>query len=337
LHDLDTRSLRALPFLGVFMLSPSAPDTLTDIAPSDLALVVNSYNRRVLLERALRSVYDCVHPAPGEVVVVDDGSTDGSAELVEDWMGSGRYPGLALVRPDHKVAFAGGVNLGIRSCRAPYVCLFETDNVALDSGLWAGVAYLRRHARVAGVGFRVTTMDGTTAGNSMSFPSRLAFVLGQQLSARLGLEAPGSGPRRDVVFTSPLVLSRAALADVGLMDETDFPYCDSDIDWCQRIHDAGFELHVIEDVSVVHDQGGHRSEFSRRRTLDFHRARLAYFRKHGPPLAVPFIRAGLLARHLVELAVLKVGHTAGVVDGDRLATRLELLRRWPRNYESGSH
>jgi len=74
---------------------------------------------------------------------------------------------------------------------------------------------------------------------------------------------------------------------------------------CRRFHDAGFELHVLEDVSVVHDQGNNQSEFSRRRTLDFHRARLAYFRRYAAPAAVPFIRVGLLARHLVELAVLR--------------------------------
>src|SRR5437763_1063780 len=120
--------------------------------PRDLALVVNSYNRRDLLERSLRSIYENVRPTPGEVVVVDDQSTDGSAELVDSWIRSGRNPGLKLVRPDRKVAFAGGVNLGISSCQAPYVCLFETDNVALDAGLWKGVAYLKQRPHVAGVG-----------------------------------------------------------------------------------------------------------------------------------------------------------------------------------------
>jgi hypothetical protein len=299
----------------------------------DLALVINSYNRRELLERSLRSVYQHIHPAPGEVVVVDDGSTDGSDALVEEWIRSGKYPGLRLVRPNNRVAFAGGVNLGFNSCRAPYVCLFETDNVALDAGLWRGVAYLKNHPRVAGVGFRVTTMAGGPAGNSMSFPSPLAFVLGQQLADRLGLESPATGARRDVVFTSPLVLSRAVVEKVGLMNDVDFPYCDSDIDWCRRFHDAGFEMHVLEDVAVVHDQGDNRSEFSRRRTQDFHRSRLAYFRRYAPG-AFPFIRAGLLARHLVELAVLRAGQAAGIVEERRVARRRELIRSWRRHYRT---
>jgi GT2 family glycosyltransferase len=299
-----------------------------------LAVVINSFNRRDLLARSLRSIYEHVHPTPGEVVVVDDHSTDGSAELVDEWIRSGRHPGLSLVRPDRKVAFAGGVNLGIASCRAPYVCLFETDNVALDAGLWQGVAYLEHHPRVAGVGFRVTTLAGATAGNSMSFPSSIAFVLGQAIAARLGLEDPPTGPRRDVVFTSPLVLSRRAIDAVGLMNDADFPYCDSDIDWCRRFHDAGFELHVLEDVSVVHDQGDNRSEFSRRRTLDFHRARLAYFQQYAPRGTIPLIRAGLLARHLIELAILRAGKVAGLVEERRVSLRLELLRSWRRGYRT---
>jgi GT2 family glycosyltransferase len=301
--------------------------------PAELALVINSFNRRALLDRALRSVYAEVRPTPGEVVVIDDHSTDGSAELVQEWIASGRYPGLALVRPQAKVAFAGGVNLGIRSCRAPFVCLFETDNVALDAGMWKGVAYLKANPRVAGVGFRVTTLAGAAAGNSMSFPSPVAFVLGQQIASRLHLEAPAAGPRRDVVFTSPLILSRAAIERVGLMNDAEFPYCDSDIDWCRRFHDAGYELHVLEDVSVVHDQGDNRSEFSKRRTLDFHRARLIYFRKYMPAPALPLIRAGLLARHLLEVAVLRAGQAAGIVEPRRVDRRLELLRTWRHNYQ----
>jgi GT2 family glycosyltransferase len=304
--------------------------------PGDLALVVNSYNRRVLLERSLRSVYEQVHPTPAEIVVVDDGSTDGSVELLSDWIRSGRYPGLRLVRPDHRVKFAGGVNLGLASCRAPYICLFETDNVALDSGLWKGVAYLKRNPRVGGVGFRVTKLEGGPAGSSMSFPSPIAFVLGQQLAQRLKLEATPPGPRRDVVFTSPLIVSRVAVERVGPMNDVDFPFCDSDVDWCKRFYEAGFELHVLEDVSVVHDQGDNRSEFSLRRTMDFHRARLAYFKRYASPAVVPFIRAGLLARHLVELAILGAGQATGMVERGRVARRLELLRSWPRSYRTDS-
>ena len=306
-------------------------DAVAAPASSELALVVNSFNRRSLLERALASVYTHMRPPPGEVLVVDDGSTDGSAELVSAWIATGRYPGLKLLRPSIKVAFAGGVNLGILSTTAPYVCLFETDNVVSDSGLWRGVTYLKQNLRVAAVGFNVTTISGDRAGNSTSFPSPLGFVLGQQVTARLGLDHPPVGPRRDVVYTSPLVLSRVAIAKAGLMDALRFPFNDSDIEWCRRMKDAGFEVHVLEDVSVVHDQGDERSEFSRRRTLDFHRARLAYFKAYEPAL-VPAIRMGLLARHLVELGILKLGEVAGAVPPERVAIRRELLRRWSTSY-----
>ena len=157
--------------------------------PADLAIVVNSFNRRVLLERALGSIYTHLRPLPAEVIVLDDGSTDGSAEWVDERIRGGAHPGLRLIRPPQRVAFAGGVNVGIQASHAPYVCLFETDNLIADAGLWRGVAHLQAHPNVAAVGFKVTTLDGTPAGNSMSFPSAVAFVLGQQVAARLGWSA----------------------------------------------------------------------------------------------------------------------------------------------------
>jgi GT2 family glycosyltransferase len=211
--------------------------------------------------------------------------------------------------------------------------LFETDNVVNDAGLWQGVSYLQAHPEVGAVGFRVTALDGTPAGNSMSFPSAIAFLCGQQIAARLGLERPSSGASRDVVFTSPLVIARSAIARVGLMNDVTFPFCDSDIDWCRRFHDAGFDLHVLEDVAVVHDQGDHKSDFSKTRTLDFHRARLAYFKRYAPRV-VPLLRVGLLARHCVELTLLGAGRALGKVPADRVRTRIELLKRWPRDYET---
>ena len=137
---------------------------------------------------------------------------------------------------------------------------------------------------------------------------------------------------RDVIFTSPLVIARAAITRVGLMNEVTYPFCDSDIDWCRRFHDAGFDLQVLEDVAVVHDQGGHKSEFSKTRTLDYHRARLAYFKQYAPRV-VPLLRIGLLARHCTELALLGAGQAVGKVPADRVRTRIELLKRWRRDYE----
>jgi GT2 family glycosyltransferase len=310
----------------------SAP--AVDVQPGELAFVINSFNRLALLPRAVGSLYAHLRPLPSDVVVVDDGSTDGSAEWVAKAIASGKYPGLRLLQPAQKVAFAGGVNLGFLNTSAPYVCLFETDNVALDNGIWRAVPYLRAHSTVAGVGFRVVTANGAPAANAMAFPAPLAFVLGQQVTARLGLENARPGVKQDVVFTSPLVLSRAALARTGLMDPSDFPFCDSDVEWARRMAACGFELHVLEDVACVHDQGNNQSEFSRRRTLDFHRARLAYFRRYHAG-AVPLLKAGLLGRHAVELAALTALWAAGRVSADRVGVRLELLRRWARDYRDG--
>lgn len=299
--------------------------------PTLLAVVINSYNRRDLLQRALDSLYAHLEPLPAEIVVIDDGSDDGSAELAQQYCGDGNHPGLRLVRPARRVMFAGGVNLGIRSISAPYVCLFETDNVALDAGIWRAVDYLQANPHVGAAGFRVTKSDGRQGANSQLFPRPLAFVLGQQLSQRLDLENAGSGRRRDVVYTSPLVLSRSAIDRVGLMDAERFPFCDSDVDWCRRFSESGYEIHVLEDVTVVHDQGDAASEFSRRRTLDFHRARMAYFRRYHPR-AAPWVHFGALLRHAVEIAALGFATLVGRAKAERIRTRLDLVARWSRDY-----
>ena len=210
------------------LASKRSPPPLNSDGPS---VVINSYNRRQLLERALCSLYEHVDPLPAEIIVVDDQSTDGSVEFVEGCIASGKYPGLNLAKTPGKLSFAAGVNLGIARSRkcSFHVCPFETDNVATDAGLWRGVEHLKKHPSVAGVGFQVTRLTGEPAGNSMAFPSMLGFVVGQQITELLGLECPAAGPRRDVVFTSPLVVSREAISSFGLMDAVDFPFCDSDI------------------------------------------------------------------------------------------------------------
>ncbi len=298
---------------------------------SDLTLVVNSFNRKNLLERALRSVYGALAPLPAEVIVVDDGSTDGSRELVQEWIAAGSHPGLRLICPPERVFFAGGVNLGILEARSPFVCLFETDNVALDAGLWEVVEHLKANPRVAAAGVRVVRMDGAVGASSQAFPRALAFALGQRLSALLRLEQGPSGRRREIVYSSPLVVSRAALARVGLMDCARFPFSDSDIEWTRRMAEVGYEVHVLDEVACVHDQGGQVSEFSRKRVRDFHRARLAYFRLYHPQV-VPGLRVALLLRHLGELAVFTVMWILGRMPVERVRVRLELIRTLPWNY-----
>jgi GT2 family glycosyltransferase len=290
--------------------------------PVELVAVINSFNRHALLERALSSLTEALRSSPfgSAIIVFDAGSSDGSAEFLKAWGDNNPADNLAVIEaPAGRSSFSDGVNTGCaaaisRFARCRWLFLYETDNCLTNvESLQKAITLLKLEPKLAAAGFTVKQHDGKFYGYGMRFPSALSFALGQNLAARWHLHDPNSSSWQtndgirwrtcDVVFTSPLLVRREAWEQTGGFDDKVFPFSDSDLDWAWRCARLGWEMAVIFDDNVIHDNLAQLSAWSANRAIDFHRNRFRLLKRYRGSY-VALLKPLLFLRHLIETGVL---------------------------------
>jgi GT2 family glycosyltransferase len=309
-----------------------------------LVAVINSFNRKALLEKALASLTSALRNAPfgSAIVVFDAGSKDGSVEFIRSWQSLNAGDNLVLVESAGKDAsFSEGVNRAsavaldrFPDCR--WLFLFETDNwVQTAEPLNHAVRLLEQELQLAAAGFTVKRHSGQFCGYGMSFPTALSLALGLNLSDRWNLEGPNDSPWEitkgfrwrtcDVVFTSPLLIRREAWLQTGGLDAERFPFSETDVDWAWRCAESGWKMAVIESEQVVHDNLQQASSWSANRVIEFHRSRLRLLRRHRGEW-IGLIKPILFLRHCIESLLLTFRKTTDAVTATKLEKRKQMLR-----------
>lgn len=227
-----------------------------------VAVVVPSWNGADLLPACLDSLLGQQDP-PAEIIVVDNGSTDGSPELVER-----DYPGVVLLRQHTNLGFAGGVNVGIHHALAydaRYVALFNNDAVAQPGWLQALIDEAEAHPEAGMVTSRLVSGDGTTIDSTGDFYSWWGYPFPR---GRGEPNEPTRYPEAEEVFAASggATLYRAEmLRQVGLFDEAFFAYYE-DVDLSFRAQLAGWKVRYTPTAVAWHHQGSTSS-----RVAGFHR------------------------------------------------------------------
>lgn len=275
---------------------------------NDLAIIIVNYNTRDLLDQCLRSVYGSSSRIGFGVIVVDNGSTDGSGQVVRQ-----RYAGTRLLECGRNLGFARANNLGIRHADSRYVLLLNSDTEMSPDGLDHMVQFLDACPKAAVVGPRLLNTDLTDQGVARAFPTPMAVLFGRKtLLTRLWPDNPfskryligrhytGADPFEvDSVSGACLMARRAAIEEIGLLDERFFMYWE-DIDWCYRFKMAGWKVYCVPRARVIHHEGQSSKRQSSRLTAEFHRSVYRYYCKHHAPSAYHPMRwlalAGLSAR-----------------------------------------
>lgn len=261
--------------------SPSRPPS----ARTPLSVVIVSWNTRDLTLEALRSFLPA-RDLELEVIVVDNASSDGSADAIE-----AAFPEARVLRNDRNAGFAGGVNLGLRACRHPLVLLLNPDTRVLGDALSQLVDYADTHSEAGIIGPRVVNEDGSLQASRFRFPSLLnqllaATYLYQLLPRsrffnreRMGGRAADRPESVDAVSGCCFLIRRSVLDAAGLLDEDFFMYAE-EVDLCYRARQAGFEVHYAPVGEIVHLGGASSRLASRRNFLEFRRSILRFFWKH---------------------------------------------------------
>jgi GT2 family glycosyltransferase len=313
-------------------------------SPVEFVAVINSFNRRPLLEKALGSLTQALRTAPfgSAIVVFEAGSNDGSVEFLRSW--NGLNPGDNLVVVESATAdssFSEGVNRGsamalerFPECR--WLFLFETDNwVQTAEPLSHAVQLLEEEPQLAAVGFTVKRHAGEFCGYGMSFPTATSLALGLNLSAKWNLDQPNNSPWRtsnglrwrmcDVVFTSPLLIRREAWLQTGGLDAERFPFSETDVDWAWRCAESGWKMAVIASEQVVHDNLQQASAWSANRVIEFHRSRLRLLKRHRGEW-IGLIKPILFLRHCIETLLLTFRRSTDAAAAPKLEKRKQMLR-----------
>ena len=318
--------------------------------PVELVAIINSFNRRPLLERAIASLTEALRRARirSAIVVFEAGSSDGSAEFLQAWRQNNPADNLIVIEASvDRRSFSAGVNTACAEALARFpecrwLFLYETDNcLASEEPLEKAIALLKLEPQLAAAGFTVKQRDGSFFGYGMRFPTAFSFALGQNLAARLNLHAPNNSAWRlsdgirwrtcDVVFTSPLLIQREAWEQSDGFDEKNFPFSDVDLDWAWRCARLGWQMAVIASDNVVHDNLQQLSAWSANRALDFHRNRFQLLRRHrGKHVAL--LKPFLFIRHWLETMILARKSSVDPVAKEKLAKRKQMLRTVWSNY-----
>jgi GT2 family glycosyltransferase len=253
---------------------------------TDLAVVVVSTNEAHWLRRCLPTIYDHAGMIEIDVVVVDNGSSDGTRELVESEFSRARVVECV------NLGFGQANNCALRTVDARWVLFLNPDTEILDGTLGALIEGLDSRPSVGVAGVRQVTADGQLWPTIRRFSTATRWFFEAIGSERFPFRASWLGEREldmsvydqdvecDWVSGSVMFIRRAALQSAGFWDERFFMFCD-ETDLCLRIKQAGWEVRHLPDATILHHAG--KAGWSPKREAQGAYARRLYLQKHFSP------------------------------------------------------
>ena len=249
---------------------------MADAAPSDVTVVVVTYDGMPWVERCLESV------ASTRTIVVDCGSRDGTVGMVR-----ARFPDVAVLEVENR-GLGAAWNIGMRAHASRYTLLLNADAWLVGDALSRLTAFADGQRRAAVVGPRLLNPDGSLQRSVRGFPTlwRLAteyFFLRKLAPRTRALNAfYGGGFAHDEVRDAEFVMGacllvrRDAVEEVGEFDEEFFLFSE-ETDWCYRAHEAGWQVLFYPGAECVHVGGASHGGRLYRENL---RGHLRFFWKH---------------------------------------------------------
>ena len=254
-----------------------------------VSIVIVSFNARSDLERCLESLHASPPQASHEILVVDNRSTDGSAESAR------RFPGVRVIQQDTNAGFARANNAGIRASTGTALLLLNSDTIVPPGAIDRLLAVLDAEPQVAIVGPRL--VDGTGQAE-LSF-GRMIGPLNEWRQKRIARTADVDSLTRqrhypDWVTGACLLVRRVDAEAVGLLDERYFMYAE-DVDFCAAVRGRGRRVLFTPEVEIVHQRGRSAAAAPVETRAAYRRSQIAFYEKHHPFWA-PVLKLYLKAR-----------------------------------------
>jgi GT2 family glycosyltransferase len=275
-----------------------------------VSIIIVSYNTKDLLRNCLKSIYETQMDMDIEIIVVDNASSDGSPEIIEN-----EFKSVRLIKNAENNRYSKANNQGIRLAKGEYLLLLNSDTI-LTKGLISSLyEFMEEHPQAVAVGPKVLNEDGTLQSKGFHFPSITRLILGLS-----GLNSILSPKLKKVLFPRffwdeddmkkvdwisgcCLFIRKKYIEDIGYLSEDFFLYSE-DVEWCYRFKKANLDVWYAPTARLYHINRS--SPFSKRNEQIIRSEKLFYEKTTGILTGITISALSLLAL-LINIGINFIG------------------------------
>jgi GT2 family glycosyltransferase len=302
----------------------------------DLTIIVPNFNTKALLRQCLTSIYRYTGGIRYEVIVIDDGSSDGSPEMVES-----EFPEVILVRNPVPLLYSRNNNLGMKMSRARYACLLNSDTKLLANAFKMLITFMDTHPEAAACGPRLLNPDGTTQSCVRSFAGLGTMILqglnwhkffpNGQVSKKYYACAFDYSREQQVesLGTTAYVLRRETWETFGMLDER-LPHFQVDLAYNLMLQRRGCKIYYTPSAEVIHYGSQSINQMPKKKIIEQHKA-MVDFNEHydyfgKSRLLKIMVRGAVAARCMLKITEFYLSRDKRVIKGPG-APRLNAIDR----------
>ena len=227
-------------------------NNIFQILKMDLSIVIVNFNTKKLTSECIESIKKSDTAASYEIIVVDNGSTDGSIEVLD------KFKDIKFIKNKENLGYSNANNVGIKNASGKYVLLLNSDTIVRKGSLDKLLNFARSKKDAGVVGARLLNDNGTIQKSVSNFPTVWRAIkeywLGEKGSSGLFAPKANSPIKVDSVVGAAFLITPEALKKVGLLNEKYFMYFE-DLDYCRKVKKAGLAVYYLPGAEITHHLG----------------------------------------------------------------------------------
>ncbi len=251
------------------------------------SIVIISFNGREYIADCLKSVQESLAGELYEIIVVDNGSSDGTLEIVKS-----DFPAVTVIENSGNLGFAVAVNQGIERSRGEYIFILNQDTRVQSRAIVKLAERMERDSTIGSIGPKLVGFDGKPQSSCRAFPhyrhllfeyTGLAYMFPHSRlfgSWRMGWFDHNDEREVDQPMGAALLVRRGIIEKIGPFDEQ-FRIFFNDVDFCRRIKETGYKNWFYPEAIIEHYGGGSIRKNRPAMILESHRAMRLYLKKYS--------------------------------------------------------
>ena len=273
-----------------------------------VSIIILSFNTKEFLRNCLESLRNL----PVEIIVVDNGSTDGSKEYLRD-LEQKRFRNiekkkesakslnvynsisLKVIFNNQNLGFGAGNNQGMREATGKYLLLLNSDTIVKNGAPLKMAEFMEKQAEVGVLGCKLLNPDGSPQPSAGPFPNlwvSAIMLFAEHWLGDLVRSSFAQTKEVDWVMGAALMVRREVIKKAGLMDEGIFMYMD-EVEWCYRIKKSGYKVMFYPGAEITHLGGGSSKTGRKDPILNIYRGLIYFYQKHYAPWQLPLLKTML--------------------------------------------